>query len=89
MALSDPVLLVALIIILTAFFLLAFLLITGMVYIRWATSIGSWHPPTANNTIYCPDGTIITPLNSSGLYQCGPCLVYVYPQGKIGMSCPT
>ena len=89
MALSDPVLLVALVIILTAFFLLAFLLITGMVYIRWATSIGSWHPPTANNTIYCPNGSIITPLNKTGLYQCGPCLVYVYPQGKIGMSCPT
>jgi len=89
MALSDPVLLVALVIILVAFLILELLFITGMVYIRWATSIGSWHPPTANNTIYCPDGTIITPLNSSGLYQCGPCLVYVYPGGSIGMSCPT
>jgi hypothetical protein len=89
MALSDPVTLMTLVIILTAFFLLGLLLITGMVWIRWATSIGSWHPPTANNTIYCPDGTIITPTNQTGLYQCGPCLVYVYPQGKIGMSCPT
>ncbi len=89
MALSDPVLLVALVVILTAFLILELLVITGMVYIRWATSIGSWHPPMSNNTIYCPDGTIITPLNSSGLYQCGPCLVYVYKGGKVGMSCPT
>ena len=89
MALSDPVLLVALVIILVAFLILELLFITGMVYIRWATSIGSWHPPTANNTIYCPDGTIITPINQSGLYQCGPCLVYVYRGGSIGMSCPT
>jgi len=89
MELSGPVLLMALVIILTAFIILAFMFITGMVWIRHATSIGSWHPPTSNNTIYCPDGTIITPISPAGLYQCGPCLVYVYPGGKVGMSCPT
>ncbi len=89
MALSDPVLLVAIAIIITLAFILAVLFITGEVYIGWANAIRTWHPPTTNNTIYCPNGSIITPLNQSGLYQCGPCLIYVYQGGSVGESCPT
>jgi hypothetical protein len=87
-ALSDPVFLVAIAIIITLAFILAVLFITGEVYIGWANAIRTWYPPMSNNTIYCPNQTIITPTNKTGLYQCGPCLAYVYPGGGIGISCP-
>lgn len=71
--------------------LLAFLLawnITSSQFISWASSIRSWYPPVYGNIMNCPQGYIITTSNQSGVYQCGPCLVYLAPNGALEISCP-
>ena len=69
--------------------LLAYLLILNMVnsqYLAYASSIRSWYPPVINNTLVCPQGYVLSPSNTTGLYQCGPCLVLV--NKTIIVSCP-
>ena len=71
--------------------LIAFLIawnITTSQFIAWASSVRSWYPPIINNTILCPQGYVITSKNASGVYQCGPCLVYLIQNGKAQISCP-
>jgi len=57
--------------------------------IGWANAIRAYTPPVINGTYYCPGGTIINPyINASGLYQCGPCLIYIYQNATARLSCP-
>ena len=57
--------------------------------IGWANAIRSYTPPEINGTYYCPGGTVINPyINASGLYQCGPCLIYIYQNATTRLSCP-
>jgi hypothetical protein len=56
--------------------------------LAWASAVRSWYPPVINNTLECPQGYVVTPENESGLYMCGPCLAYLYPNGSLTISCP-
>jgi len=57
--------------------------------IGYANAIRSYTPPVINGTYYCPGGIIINPyINASGLYQCGPCLIYIYQNATARLSCP-
>lgn len=58
------------------------------VSIGWANAIRAYYPPMVNGSVACPGGSVVTPLNKSGLYTCGPCLVYVYPNKTLAISCP-
>ncbi|MGC9227384.1 hypothetical protein [Caldivirga sp.] len=48
--------------------------------------LASWRPNTINGYYQCPNGYIVGPLNRSGYYPCGPCLIII--NSSVHASCP-
>jgi hypothetical protein len=89
MAVEAPYIIAIIGVVLAFFIGFAVLMTNTQQALGYANSIRSYNPPIINGTFYCPGGTIINPyINASGLYKCGPCLIYIYPNATVHTSCP-
>jgi len=89
MALEAPLVLAFIGIILAFFIGFMVFIVNAQKPIGYANSIRAYTPPVINGTYYCPEGAVINPyINASGLYKCGPCLIYIYKNATAHLSCP-
>ncbi len=68
----------------------AYLILTYVSYLTISQGrviVTSWRPILINGLYQCPNGYSIGPLNRSGYYPCGPCLIIVKNEA-VNLTCP-